>query len=325
VGGEEGGPPVGPTGLAVGSDDSIYIADRVNKRIQRFSATGELLMVGKGPVDRRAEDIAAYERGQGSEIPLCATQLDNIQCIVVDSKGCVYVQFGAAMDLVAKFAADGQALWYMHIADTIPLEVRQLYGPFFSGLSIGPDNTLCLKLTGGPLDGIAILDSDGRFAKAVTGFAYTPNGLTVAFDRPAGAALATAVRMYDTEGFELVSFFVDPVATDQTLFSGMDSFSGTAFDGAGNLYKFAMGVRDERIELSPQLTIGCDEVVMRFDQLGRAAAGVRFPGSPFPSGQSVAVDQAGNVYHLAYSSRSAELIKYELDTSMPEYTSLRDE
>ncbi len=324
-GGTEEGPPAGPTGIAVGRDGSIYVADRVNKRIQRFSAGGELLMECKGPVDRKAEDVAAYERGQEAEIPSRIAELDNIQCIAVDSQGSVYVIFGAAIDLLAKFSADGRPLWYMHMADAIPLEVRQVHGPFFGGLSIGPDDTLCTRLYGRSTDGIAILDTDGRFAKAFPGYACTPDGRIVAFSRPAGASLATAVRMYDTDGLELASFIADPVASDPSLFIGMISFSGTAFDGMDNLYKFATGVRDQRITLSPQLTIGCDEVVVRFDQSGRAAAGVRFPSSPFPTGRSSTVDYSGSVYRLAFRADSVEVIKYALDTSTSEYSSWRED
>jgi len=324
VGDAEGGPPAGPTDIAVGRDGSIYIADRVNKRIQRFDASGELLMEAKA-VDRKTEHVAAYERGRGAEVPPHVNELDNIQRVAVDSQGCAYVQFGAAIDLLAKFAADGQGLWYMHLADAIPLEVRETYGPFFGNISIGPADTLCMRLSGRSADGIAILDADGRFLRTVSGYACTPNGRIVAFARPTGASLATAVRMYDTEGLELISFFADPVTADPTLFADMDSFSGTAFDGAGNLYKLAMGVREQRIDLSPQLTIGCDEVVVRFDQSGRATAGIRFPGSPFPAGRHVAVDQAGNIYRLAYGADSVDIVRYALDTSTPEYTSLRDD
>ena len=325
AGGEEEGPPAGPTDLAIGPDGSVYIADRVNKRIQRFSATGELLMEAKAPVERKAEHLAAYERGRGAEIPPRATELDNIQRIAVDSQGCVYVQFGAAIDRLAKFAGDGQARWYMHMADAVPLEVRQTYGTFYGGIVVGPEDSLCIAVSGRSVDGIAILDPDGRFLKAVNGYVGTPNGRIAAFTRVAGGALATAVRMYETDGVELASFVADPVATDPALFVGIDSFSGTAFDGMDNLYKFAIGVRDQRINLSSQLTIGCDEVAVRFDHSGRAAAAVRFPGDPFPTGRSSTIDYSGNVYRLAFGAGSVDIIKYVLDTSTSEYTSLRED
>jgi hypothetical protein len=323
--GSEEGPPDGPTGIAVGRDGSVYIADSMNKRIQGFSPSGELLLEAKGPVDRKAEHLTAYEtRGWGAEIPPRVTELENIQYVAVDSRGCVYVQFGAAMNLLAKFAADGQALWYMAVADELPLDVMRTYGSFYGNPTIGPGDTLCMRISGRNVDGIAIFDANGRFLKAVSGHACTPNGRIATLERWTAGSLAQTVRFYDMDGIELSSYVADPAATDPALFAGDSSFYSTRFDGADNLYRFAMGSRPQRIVLSPALSIGTDIVVVRFDASGHLVASVRFPGSPFPSPGYTTVDYAGNIYRLAYGADAVDVVRYVLDTSTQGYTSTRD-
>jgi len=320
----EEGLPDGPTGIAVGPDGSIYIADAVNRRIQRFSPSGELLMEAKAPVERKAEHIAAEQaHGWGAEFPRQLKELENIQYLAVDSQGNVYALFGPSMGLLAKFAADGQGLWYMAIGNEVPFDVTRTYtyGGSYGDPTIGPGDSLCLGMGG---RGVALLDADARFLRAVSGYACTPNGRIAAFETARGS-LATAMRMYDADGVELAYFVADLAAADPALLVGMDGLSGIAFDGMDNLYTFAIGGRDQGIVLSPQLRIVCDEVIVRFDASGRAAAGVRFPGDPFPTGRSSTVDYAGNIYRLAFSADSVDVIKYVLDTSTREYSSLRED
>lgn len=321
----EQGLPAGPTAIAIGRDGSVYIADNVNKRIQRFSAAGQLLMEAKGPVDRRVEDVVAYERGQAAEIPSRMADLDNIQCLAVDSQDNVYVMFGAAIDLLAKFAIDGQPLWYMHMADAMPQEARQTYGPFLGGLSIGLDDKLCARVYGRSAEGVAIFDTDGHFLQAVNGHTRAPNGNIVGLEPSAIGSLALGIRMYEADGVELASFDVEPAATDPRLFAGASSVTVQWFDGTGHPYAFAGAARAQRIALSPELRISSDRVIVRCDASGRPLAGVRFPGAPFLTGRSVAIDRAGNIYRLAYGADSVEVIKYVLHTSTPEYSSLRED
>ena len=320
--GLEEGTAEGPTGIAVGRDGSIYIADSVNRRIQRFSASGELLMEAKGPVPRRADHAEAEAaRGWGAEFPRQLKQLDIIQYLAVDSHGNAYVLLGPSMGLLAKFAADGQGLWYMAIANEVPFDVARTYGGSYRRPTIGPGDSLCIGMRG---RGVALLDTDGHFLGAVSGDACTPNGRVAAFESARGS-LATAMRMYDAEGVELAYFVADLAAADPALLVGMEGLSGTAFDGMDNLYTFAIGGRNQRIVLASQLRIVCDEVIVRFDSSGRAAAGVRFPGDPFPTGRSSTVDYFGNIYRLAFSADSVDVVKYTLDTSTTHYTALRED
>jgi len=309
--------------MAVGRDGTIYIADAVNRRIQRFSPSGELLMEAKGPVHRKAEHIAAEEaRGWGAEYPRQAKELDNIQFIAVDTEGSVYVLFRAAMGLLAKFAADGQALWYMAIADELPFDVTRTYGQLYRHPVIGPGDTLCIGISG---RGVASLDAEGHFLHAMDGYMCTPNGDVAALEASARGALALAVRMYDADGVELASFEVDPAATDHGLFAGVSSLSVQWFDGANCPYAFAGAARTQRIILSPQLRISSDRLMIRCDASGHPLAGVRFPGSPFLTGRNVTIDYYGNIYRLAFSADSVDVIKYVLDTSTREYSSLGED
>jgi len=313
--GLETGPPAGPTAIAVGPDGSVYIGDRVNKRIQRFSAGGELLMQMPGPLDRKMEHIARETaRGWGAEHPPRVMELENIQNIAVDRQGCVFVLFGM-MDLLGKFGADGKGLWYMAISDELP-------GPF-GAIVLGPEGSVCIRLQTAP-PSLAVMDSDGNLVKVVTGYACTPDGRIAAFERSLASSLAANVRFYDMEGLELASFAIDPASTDPALFAGDASFSGTQFDARGNLYKFALAHRDHPIAISPQLSIGCDEIVVRFDASGHPVAGIRFAGDPFPTGRSSTVDYAGNINRLAYGADSLDVVRYVLDTSTQGYTSTRD-
>jgi hypothetical protein len=320
--GGDSGAPEGPTAIAAGPDGSVYIADRVNKRIQRFTTRGELLMAAKGPVERKSEHATAYERGQATEVPPRMEELDNLQSIAVDAEGCVYAQFGAAADLIAKFAADGQALWYLAIADAIPPDVIQMRGSSYGGLSIAIDGSISIRLSGRSADGIAILDGQGNYLRMVDGDLRAPSGEVASLDASVRSALAVNVRMYDAGDTEVARFEVQPAALDPGLFAGATGVSVQWFDGAGRPYAFAGGARAQRAILSPQLTVPSDRVIVRCDGAGRPLAGVRFPGSPFLTGRSVTVDASGNIYRLAYAADSARVIRYGLDTSVPDYTSV---
>jgi hypothetical protein len=57
------GPSVGPMSFAIGEDDTVYIADSVNKRVQVYSSSGAHLMTIPLSLKTMAADIVVDKRG----------------------------------------------------------------------------------------------------------------------------------------------------------------------------------------------------------------------------------------------------------------------
>jgi len=290
-----GGPPAGPTGIAVGPDESVYIADRVNDCIKRFDQYGALAMQTEG-------------------------ELDNIQDMAVDSAGSVYALGGAGVDLLAKFGADGQLLWRKHLGDAIPVDVWRPFGGAYGDITIGPEDTICVRLHGGRASALAVLDGNGTFLRIYDARAYTVSGTLISVARVPGERLASQVSVRDSEGRLLASYVANPVSGDPSLFEGAaPGLSWRYFDAADHMYTVVHASRGYVIPLSAELRIPTDVVVTRHGPDGQPLAYLRLPSFPFMTGRDLTVDADGNVYHLAYGDAAVSVVRYRLEESPKTY------
>jgi len=292
-----GGPPCGPTGIAVGADGSIFIADRVNDCVKRFDRAGQLLM-----------------RTEGAS--------DNIQHVAVDSEGNCYALHGAGMDLLSKFGVEGKKLWQTELFAAIPPEI--LIGRYsgFSRIMAGPDDSVFVQMTGGEV-GLAAFDGSGEFLRAYDAYACTPGGHIVSRAAVPGRRLAVEVRVSDLQDQHLGSYIADLSSGDTSMLEGVEGgLSGGWFDSAGHVHNVVMARRQSRIPLSPQLGVASDTILVRHDLSGRPVAYLRFPSFPFKTGGHLTVDGLGDVYDLSYGPTSVDVVRYRLDTSVREVRSL---
>jgi len=296
--GDKEGIPAGPTALAIGPDGSIYIADRINHCVKRFDEYGELLMRTEG-------------------------RLDNIQFLAVDSTGDVLALGGAGMGTFWKFGADGQQLWRATLGAAMPAEVRGQFSGWLHQMAIGPDDTLCVKISGSP-SGVAVFDPEGSFLRAYEGYACTPSGKIVSVGAVPYEKLAAEVHVSDLEGRPLASYVANSRAGDPGIFDGaVHGFSRSLFDSRDYMYTIVHGTSAFPIVLSEDLTIRTDVIVTRHEPSGRAVAYLRFPGFPFYTGRDMTVDAGGNVYQLSYNATSVDVVRYRVDASSEEVESLR--
>ncbi len=287
--GEHGGPPDGPTGIAVGVDGTIYIADRINQSIKAFAESGEFLMRTEG-------------------------ELDNPHFLVVDSQGSIYAMEGTGAQTLSKFAADGKQLWSKALSSAIPQEVWSGVYRIFTSPAIGPDDTISVSMRGQTY-GVAVLDQDGKFIQAFEGYARTPSGNIASIGGVPGRdleALAAQVQIKDPEGRLQVSYVADPEGEAPRVYAGAEGFVRFFFDRFDCVYTTALAPREERIVLSDRLSIGLNTIVTRHDTTGRTVARLVIPSFPFVTGSYLTVDADGNIYHLSYHESTVDVVRYRL-------------
>jgi len=94
----DGGPAVnallnGPVGIAVGADNSIYIADTGNQLIRRIDGTTGIIITLSGVVGGGSDDatVPSVTTGVVPARPAFGQRLNSPQGVAVDSSGNVYI------------------------------------------------------------------------------------------------------------------------------------------------------------------------------------------------------------------------------------------
>lgn len=94
-----------PWGIAVGPDGSVYVADTWNHRVQKFSASGEFLMMWG--MFGQAETPQSYWGPRGISVDpqgrVFVTDTGNKRVVVFDSQGVFITEFGLAGYLPGEF------------------------------------------------------------------------------------------------------------------------------------------------------------------------------------------------------------------------------
>ena len=139
--GGDGGPATnallnGPTGITVGPDGSLYIAEFYNGRIRKVATNGTISTIAGGGVH--------YNDG----FPATQAQLVNPSDVKLGSDGSVFiVTFGEIGHTVRRVAPDGIITTVAGgggaTGDGGPANQARLYAP--SGLAIGPDDSLYIS------------------------------------------------------------------------------------------------------------------------------------------------------------------------------------
>ena len=155
-----------PRDIAIANDGSIYIADSLNHRIQRFSAEGEFLQAWG--------TYASIDSGNAT-----GGTFNEPWGVAVGADGSVYVA-DTWNHRIQKFSADG-AFILMWGVPGLAEQPDQFWGP--RGIAVGPDGNVYVTDTGN--NRVAVFDGNGKF---ITQFGV--NGMdTGEFDEPVGVAV----------------------------------------------------------------------------------------------------------------------------------------
>lgn len=208
-----------PRGIAVGPDESLYVADTGNSRILRYDQQGELIST----LGSRTPD------GQTSPAPGTFTEPWGI---AVDTGGNVYVA-DTWNHRIQKFDANGKFLQAWGSAGQASEGPGRLWGP--RGIAISPDGKVYVTDTGNKR--VVVFDAEGQF---LTEFGSTGEG---ALDEPVGIAVGADGEVYIADTWNLRVAVFSPGGQFQSswpvqgwLSDSLDNKPYLAVDGEGRIY-----------------------------------------------------------------------------------------
>lgn len=268
IGGQRGSAPGQfnePKGVAVGPDGSLYVTDSRNHRVQKFDASGRLLLAWGG-------------EGSGPG------QFNEPWGIAVDRQGYVYVA-DTWNHRIQKFDASGRflAAWGRFGHVTSPQDQP---GAFFGprAIAIAPDGTLYVTDAGNHR--LQRFDAEGNVLGVYGGRGTAPG----AFSEPVGLAIDRAGNLYvaDTWNRRIQKFDAAFRPLAQWPVAGWESESVVnkpylAVDGQGRLYATAPE-QHRVIRFGP-----AGQVELVWGRLGNEPTAFRLP-------TGLALDAQGNLY-----------------------------
>jgi predicted membrane-bound mannosyltransferase/sugar lactone lactonase YvrE len=184
-----------PRGIAVGLDDTIYVADSYNHRIQHFTQEGKLI-----------NSWGTYANILNGEAP--AGTFNEPWGIAVGPDGSVYVT-DTWNYRIQKFTAQGQfiKMWGTY---NINSSQQGLYGP--RGILVTKNGHVFVTDTGNKR--VVIFDSDGNFMSQFGSVGMDPGN----FDEPVGIAMDKEGKIYiaDTWNHRIQVFMPDSSGLNYT-------------------------------------------------------------------------------------------------------------
>ena len=248
-----------PRGIAVDSNDNLYVADGANDRIQIFNSAGNFIRTfgSDGPGDNQSNVIVD---------------------VTLDSNGNVYV-LDAGSDIVRIFNNDGTYQSQFDGSDTSN-------GKFFTPYAIAVNSTDYIYISDTNGGKIYIFNNDGTY---IGGFGESGSG-DGQFIIPSAMAIDANDNIYvgdsrndNVQVFDRNGVYKSGFGKAGTDAGDFNSINGIDFDSAGNVY----------------VTDSFNDRVQIFDsdgtyqgQFGETSAGTNLIINP----RDVAVDSNGNIY-----------------------------
>jgi len=316
-------PSVSLAPLVVPREDVILVVDRVQRRIKRFTSDGELVVLAEQQIAQ--PDIAGEAEG--------IVRLDHVGGVAGDPEGRFYTGTHGRLQV---FDPEGSLQVSQRDANGELVEAK--------GWDLIQEQLRAVPLTGARQDlTVLAADTDGHLYVGVSPAATEYNVTLVKFDanlqlvgaRPGflvgwdGRTYGFApnrspepndqLRIYSPSGELERTITLEPPAEiakgdyDSSVHRWRGA-AGVLFDGNGCTYMVfnCRRVRDQWVEIAPGFIVADDTVVYKFDPNGAFVTKLVFDGLPFDIYPPVAVDPAGNVYHMEYCPDRVDFVREEL-------------
>ncbi|MHB1460912.1 MAG: NHL repeat-containing protein [Armatimonadota bacterium] len=142
------------------------------------------------------------------------------------------------------------------------------------------------------------------------------NGNTYESVRNAATKQFNGLRMFSSKGKVVRTIKLVPpksISKSESDFAtNIWDMSTKAVDSSGDIYLIALHARPKGqwIRLDRGFNIENDVTIYKFDANGKFVTKLKVQGLPCPAKSPVAVDPAGNIYHLAYYKDRIDMVKY---------------
>ncbi len=307
--------PASLSALQVPAEDMIFVVDAVQGRVKGFNAAGELVVLAG----------SRYEKLDVEGQPEVVRRLGMVHDFAATPQGRFYAAVGGAVVGVQAFDEWGvpQPGSRESSAAQILENVCRTYGMYRppNVFTVEADQYGFVYLHVGPAPVqynvvLAKFDADMSFVGVVPGFMVGWDGRTYGFVPNKGSEPNDRLLVWAPDGTLEGAIRLRPPAGvaegDYDYARGIwRAVSGVLFDGQGDVYMVyrVRQPRDTWIELSPDFKIREDIVVYKFDHQGTFLLRLELRGLPFYMHPPIAVDPAGNIYHLEYYQDRVDFVK----------------
>ena len=286
-----------PQGVAVDSNGYVYVADRNNCTIRKITPGGAVTTLAGTP------GISGNPNGTGS-----AAQFANPQGVAVDAAGNVYVA-DTNNNAIRMITPGGVVTTLAGMGGFGNADGTGGFAQFDNPQGIASD----------PSGNLYVADTQNNTIRAVspggvvTTLAGTPRiygadgtGSAAAFTNPGGTAVDLAGNVYVADTNNAIIRKITPAGVVTTLAGTLDRYGSTDGTGSGAQFNHPMGIA---LDLGGNVYVA-DDGANTIRKITPAGVVTTLAGNPFQNGsadgtgssaqfnnpQSVAVDEAGNVY-----------------------------
>jgi outer membrane lipoprotein-sorting protein len=281
--GAQSGETLGNAGFAIRKGGNLIIADRVGGRIEEFDPHATLVMCTAGT-------------------------LENPTYVAAGPDGSVFAVSGAHGEVLTKFGRRGETLWSVRGPEVLPPALH-LDGTF-GEITVCDDGSPATRLEN--TDWMVRFTADGKFDCVRPAVAATPDGGMLSFVPAGGEPDATDGVLLDAAGRILSKTRLEPPKTDASELGDIGESSGAVRDARGFWYRVWVRRKDKRVELSPNMEIRSEAVVVKYGPDGQVLTQGVVDVSPFDFPQSFALDPDGRLYILSYHDDKVSLVRYRL-------------
>ncbi len=326
---EESGRPYSIGPLTVPADGMIFYVDRVQRRVKRFSSSGELIATA----DRGVRRLDVEDQ------PDVLTPLEGVGTVVAGPEGRFYtggyrrVQVFSPLGSPEMSVRDSSgrvtqpAGWDLLIPQIRAAVMYEGDALHITVMSSDKHSNLYLGVSPAANEynvALAKFDSDLNFIGVVPGFMVGWDGRTYGFGPSKFPEPNDRLRVWSPDGeLERIITLRPPANISKGDYDPAThrwrGVSGVLFDASGCVYMVynSRRPREQWVELMPNFKITDDTVVYKFDHNGSFLLKLVLDGLPFGMYPPIAVDPAGNIYHLEYYKDGVDFVKETLVVASP--------